>query len=505
MPAGLIFLILFVRFAYSYSQRKKGVAPARVVFRWRSLVLALLAVSWVLFAISVVTALAIVVAEHTPQSPTSISVAVLVVTLTVASGAWFLAPWQILRSIAKRGKFKLVYYLAHFAMPFVKTGEPYAAASFGAALALAYRGSPTRAEVDWINVRLAKESRALGLFGAALGLTQALEGRLAKDEGRDRDADDFRDRARILFGTITYLSPAACPRPIRIFANEYLAIDSATRGEWGAIEAVEERDLSPNVLALRGWLRKKLLKSEEKETRRSRATASLPLAVELAQRREKEPAPMTPDEAFAHVSREYVALMKGDRRPPAAILNLLQRLDLFFDPRSPMCRLPPEVVSDDEAVAQVADAISESVFEAVKSRGVPVFALKMHGAISARVYQKLESHVLGDLNAAMAAVRDRTVRSIRGTNRDEWVEVSRVRALYRRLEYTLGSSAAGSASKALLFNYGNFGVMLSESIPRRRPLAHAVFHVLRNEANRFGNPEALARENKNMVVTSRAD
>ena len=131
--------------------------------------------------------------------------------------------------------------------------------------------------------------------------------------------------------------------------------------------------------------------------------------------------------------------------------------------------------------------------------------MKMHGAISARVYQKLETHVMSELQSALAAVRERTVRLVRGTNRDEWLEVSCVRALFRRLEYTLGTAAAGAQAGAMFFNYGNFGVMLSESVPRRRPLAHAVFHCLRNEANRFHNADALRREMKNMTVTSRAD
>jgi hypothetical protein len=203
------------------------------------------------------------------------------------------------------------------------------------------------------------------------------------------------------------------------------------------------------------------------------------------------------------MSRDYTALSKGDPLNARSVLNLLHALDYFFDPRSQGCRLPPELIADEDGAAEIADAISEGVFEALRSRGTPVFALKIHGAVSARVYQKLESFVQSELHASLQSVRERTVRKLRGNSRDEWLEASRVRALYRRVEYTLGTPAVGAHAQALFFNYGNFGVMLSETNPRRRPIAHAVFHCLRNEAQRFEHAEALKRENKNMGITAR--
>ncbi|MEO7112013.1 MAG: hypothetical protein ABI183_16335 [Polyangiaceae bacterium] len=502
MPGGLIVFVILARVLYTYTRKNKnGVRPPLL---WRTLRYTLIAI---FLGCSMLTAAiafgsALVFAVRDPET----AVVNGVIFLIVAScGFLFFFPWLALMNLASGGNPKRAYYFAHALRFSYHSAEPYGAACFSAALAIARRGAPTRNELDWIQKRLTKETRALGLFGAALGLTQALEGRLAKDEGRHRDAEDFRERARVVFGTITYLSKAAVPRAVRIFTNDYLALDSAARGEWGGIESVEPRSLSQTTRALRGWLRKNLLKPDAKPDWRTRRAAKSPIARALAGREDREPRDIQTDALFARMNRDYVALLKGERLPPRAIMNLLHALDLFFDSRSPVCRLSPELVADEEALAEVGNAIADSVFEALRSRGAPIFALKTHRAISARVYQKLESAVMGDLNAAMAAVRERTVRFMRGTNRDEWLEVSRVRALYRRVEYTLGTPAAGSLVNVLLFNYGNFGVMLSESIPRRRPLAHAVFHVLRNEAGRFHNIDALARENKNMVVTSRAD
>jgi hypothetical protein len=502
MPGSIFLFVILARLIWTYSRKNKS--GARPPLPWFTARWTLIAVFWggAIF----VTAVAVIAALTSPRHDSStIAIDSALFVFFATSGFFFYFPWITLMRVARFGNPRRAYYVAHAFRFSYTTGEPYGSACFCAALAIARRGAPTRAELDWIQTRLAKETRALGVFGAALALLQALEGRLAEDEGRHRDADEFRDRARILFGTTTYLSKSAIPRAIRIFANEYLALDSATRGEWGALESVEPQNASPIVRALRGWSQKNLLKSETKEDWRTRRAATLPIAEALAKRADHEPKQMNADQLFARMNRDYVALLKGRRMTPRAILNLLTALDIFFDVRSPECRLPPELRFDEEAIAEVGDAIASSVFEALRSRGAPVFALRMHGSISARVYQKLESCVIGELNAAMGSMRERTTRMIRGSNREEWLEVSRVRALFRRVEYTLGTPAAGSLANALIFNYGNFGVMLSETIPRRRPLAHAVFHVLRNEAGRFQQIDALARENKNMVVTSRAD
>ncbi|MEO8878158.1 MAG: hypothetical protein ABI461_21375 [Polyangiaceae bacterium] len=471
------------------------------MLRWRAVLWSVLVGLWV-FGFSMLWIALVALEAHRTLS--SLAVVVLIWAALTPSAIALSFPWLIVDRLTKRANFKLNYYVTHFLLVFPRVGEPYGAACLAAALTLARRGSPTRAELDWIDVRLAKETRALGLFATAFGFVQALEARLARDQNRRSDADAFRERARIVFGTVTYLSPAAAPAVVRKLASEFLTLDAARRGEWSAVETVEQRDLSPTTLAIRGWLRKNLLKRDEKETRASRSAAKLPIAVRLATRGNVEPQ-LDTDAAFARMSRDYVALMKREALPPRAIMNLLHGLDLFFDPRSPATRLGPDLLNDESACAEIADNIADAVFAPLQARGAPVFAMRVHGAISARVYQKLETYVMNELKSALAATRDRTVRLMRGTNREEWLEVSKVRALYRRIEYTLGPAAAGSFAQAMYFNYGNFGVMLSESLPRRRPLAFAVFHCLRNEANRFQNSDALARENKNMTVTCRVD
>ncbi|MEO8797243.1 MAG: hypothetical protein ABI551_05100, partial [Polyangiaceae bacterium] len=247
------------------------------------------------------------------------------------------------------------------------------------------------------------------------------------------------------------------------------------------------------------------LQKPELPPSKARGKKSPPPIVARLDEREERSGAIDDDAAFAAMSRDYVALLRGQRPSPRALLNMLTALDVFFDPRSPKSRLPPEIASDDAAADAIAESIADAVTLALRDRGAPVFALRLHGAISARVYQKLESGAASDLAVALKGVRERCDRRMRGSPKDEWLEVSRVRGLYRTIEFTLGTQAAGSFASQMFYEYGRFGVMLSEASPRRRPLAHAVFHCLYDEAVRFGNAEAARREAKNMGVTSRVD
>ncbi|HEX7664577.1 MAG TPA: hypothetical protein VF407_08705 [Polyangiaceae bacterium] len=415
------------------------------------------------------------------------------------------APFLLLRPIAKLGRVKLAYYASHWFLHGQGTAEPYAAASLVAYLALSHRGEPTRAELDWVNLRFEKETRALGVFGVAFGLMEALEANLARREGRIQEARDRRERARVLFGTTTYLSTVALPSHLRVLANDYLVLDSIRRGEWGVVESFKPKELSRTALFLRHWVRANLLKDTGLlPTKGFESATPPPIVAHLKTRSEQRPV-LDDDGAFAAMSRSYVALVKGQRPSPRAILNMLTALDVFFDPRSPKHRLPPEIASDDEAADAIAESIADAVTAALRDRGAPLFALRFHGTVSARVYQKLESAVTNDLTIALKAIRERAERRLRGTPKDEWLEVSRVRGLYRTIEFTLGTQAAGAFASQMFYDYGRLGVMLSETFPRRRPLAHAVFHCLHDEAVRFGNAEAQRRELKNMGVTSRVD
>src|SRR5665213_4483538 len=183
---GILIIVLVIRTAISHSRQKRGLAPLPPirlsVFRPRSFLFLLLAVLWVIFAIPGTTALLIVAADRGIGSPTSIGVAAVMLTLTITSGVWLFAPFRIFEPLINRGKYKLVYYLAHFSFLFARSPETFGPPCFCAGLALARRGSVTRAELDWLNARLAKEVRGAGAFCAAFGFSQAMEARIAENE-----------------------------------------------------------------------------------------------------------------------------------------------------------------------------------------------------------------------------------------------------------------------------------------------------------------------------------
>lgn len=464
---------------------------------------ALLALFFVFAMLLGMVAFASAIANHARVDVLLETFGIWVATLVVGFGFLFSQVW--LERLAARGHFKLVYYLGIGLLALASTAETYGAGCLFAYLALARRGKVTREELDWVNARLEKENRALGLFGVSFGLSLALEGKLAADSG-DRDkARELRDRARVVFGTVTYLAKAAAPRMARMVASDCLALDAATRGEWGAVEAIAPGDAAPAAIAIRKWTRENLTKGAEPKSRAATKAMTLPIWATLSARRKSSIAVGSADDAHARMRQSYAALVRGQELGPRRLLNLLVSLDRFADLRSPDCRLPPEVKNDPEAAGAVAEELADGIVAAVKDRGLPVFALQAHGAVSARVYRALEAIVSEDLDQALKSGRERGERKIRGSPRDEWMEVSRIRGLYRRLEYTLGTSAAGGFAQQMFYSYNKLGVLFTATAPRRRPLAHAVFVVLRNEAARFGVKEAEDRETRNMRISSRID
>jgi hypothetical protein len=81
------------------------------------------------------------------------------------------------------------------------------------------------------------------------------------------------------------------------------------------------------------------------------------------------------------------------------------------------------------------------------------------------------------------------------------LDVSLVRARYRRLQQTVGDAAVARIQQQFAYSYGNLGVDMSNKAPRRRPLAHAIFHTLHGEGVRIGNQASVALQAKNMKIT----
>jgi len=417
-----------------------------------------------------------------------------------ACGLFF--AWPILRAIARRGRPTLVYRLAHLSLIFPWTGETYAGATLLAGIAFAHRGAVTKKEVAWLQSRLEKETRFLGTFGAAYALIEALKAKRARDKHRTRAAVEHAQRARTLFGTLTYMSPRAIPKGVLRFAYEYLALDDARLGHWGGVLLAPKSDATTVVRALGGWVRDREDEKPKPWEIRARKKLASPVVEGLFTRPKESTAPKDATEARAHLARDYHALLRGEPLGPRASLNLLALLDMFTHPEYPETLLPEEIRSDEALVDSIHDDLARSLQDAFLRIGVPIYALKNIGPISARVYQGLEAALLDELKTALDRCNEHKKLQHRRDAFAEWLEVSYVRAVYRRVEFTLGPEAAARVWRPFAYGYCNLGVLLSETWPRSRPLAFAIFRVLSLEAHRFKDEEQARQQLHNMTVTS---
>ncbi len=136
----------------------------------------------------------------------------------------------------------------------------------------------------------------------------------------------------------------------------------------------------------------------------------------------------------------------------------------------------------------------------------PFAALRSYGPISARVHRKIESRLLGDLQASCERANRRVKDRWRGTPYEEWLEATNIRQAFRRVEHTLGTPAAMQAWPLYSAAAGRLGVSFSETQPRRRPLAHCIFHCSvqgRRALRRRRQREAAAAQHAGNDVTAR--
>lgn len=419
----------------------------------------------------------------------------------------FFFAWPILHALARRGHVKLAYRLAHLVLLFPSTGETYSGACLLALVALARRGDVTAEERKWVKERLRKESRHLGTYATACALHLLLEARAARDEGRLGEAQELTHRARILLGTVTYVSDRGVPAPVRKIVFELLGLDDARLGRWGSLEIAPEKALTPLARVLRAWTRERMMnKPVEPKIARLRRRLASPVLDKLFERREEAPAPETPRAMWARARRDFQVIARGGSIGPRNILNMLVRFDLMTHPEFPETILPEAIRSDEELVASIHDEIAAALGDVVLREGAPLFAMKGYGPVSARVYQRVEAALLGEMDRKLRLLDERTKTGQRGYGPfEDWLEASEIRSLYRRIEMALGPDAVANVYPHFAFTYCNLGVMFSETQPRMRPLAHAIFKCLSGEAIRFEDQENITQQAHNMKVTAGAD
>jgi hypothetical protein len=301
------------------------------------------------------------------------------------------------------------------------------------------------------------------------------------------------------------MSAKAAPLPVQRVAEEYLALDSARRGQWGGVEravnASPARMVTPAGRVLMAFVNEKLKGKARDE---ADAKALHELASPIVDRlfaREPRSAPRDAVEARARAGQAYLTMVRREYVTPRMVLAMLATYDVLLDPAFPETVLPSDIREDADLVSGVQDAVAESIAEVLAPTGAPLFAMSRFGPISARVHARLETMLFQDLTRRLKRLDERRTDSSRLDARGEWLEVSLVRALYRRLQHTLGEAAMARVQQQFAYSYGNFGVDMSNKAPRRRPLAHAIFHTLHGEGVRIGNQASIDLQAKNMRIT----
>ena len=475
--------------------------PPTSVPNFRRVAWVLLVIAWSLELVVVVGLLAAMIA---PAPTSKILELAGFALIGVFGGAYLFAAFPILRALARLGKPRLVYYLAHLSLVCQRTGETYAGATLLAALALAHRGNVSEQECAWLVSRLAKERRALGTFATARAMTLALLSRVARAQGQIELAEERGELARALFGTVTYLSSHAVAPEVRDIAVEWLALRDAELANWFMFMQHTTRE-PPVYLALRGWVKDRLMGgAATKAEVRARDILRGPQADAWKARAGDPPKPATAAEARDLAAQTYTSLCRGGAVSMRTVFAMLWIYDRLLDPADPDSIIPVEGRGDEALVTGIQDRLAQGISAALAIRGAPLFSMVASGPISSRVFHSLEVTVIDDLTKALTRWEERSKTRIRRTAVDDWEDAATLRMLFRRLEITLGPAAAARYFARYNSIYWKLGSELSEQEPRMRPLAHAIFAALQTDAARFGDTRNLPSLSRNVWITSGA-
>jgi hypothetical protein len=496
---GLIGILIFVFRIMNRAEGKRLATPTAT--QWRRIVWGTCVGVWGLGWLFVLFPAWGFALSATGGSVGGLVVAIAFSLAFAVSGVALFSPWPVLYALARRGHARLVCALAHASFAFFRSGETASGATLLAAVALAHRGVSTPAERAWLEARLRKSTRFLGTFAVAHAFACALEARALRDDGNANEVRQWEETARILLGTVTYLSSAGVPEPVRRLAYEYLALDAAREGLWGGVHVPPGLHPAKVHRVLHEWASERFFPTTERKAQGPFRAIS-PLAVALASRPLEPRLIENARDAHLRASRVYVALSRREPVPARDVLNMLMAFDLLTYPEAPDCILPAEIKADDAQTSAVHEELATAIADALSSCDAPLYALPRYGPVSARVHQKVETALSAEWARMMKQVEARRASYERLDGYGEWLEASRVRRLYRRIEYTLGEPAVARLWGQFVYAYCFLGVRLSETLPRMRPLAHAVFAVLAKEAERFGDVENVARQLSNMKITS---
>ncbi len=431
------------------------------------------------------------------------------------SGRWLLA-------LARRPGApppRLLYILAQLLSVFSLTDESSAGALLIAAVRIAHARPATAEERAWLWSKVRRQKRGFGTLACAAAVLLLLDARAARDEGRPAAARDALLQARGLLGTVSYAGSKGAPKLVRRLAGDLHALVSAELGDWGFVAIAEEQWLSDDVKQLRAVViehmgdpraglpplpePRSILARIPRLPRSPRPPS--PLAVAMQARLADAPdGPVTLpfEEAQEQARVVHATLSRGE---PVAVHEqflVLAVFDTLLSPQAPMTVIPEVMRADTEAVAAMQEDVAQGLSGLLVDLPPPLAALRSYGPVSARVHRTIESRLLGDLQATCDRANRRVKDKWRGTPYEEWLEATNIRQAFRRLEHTLGTPAAVQAWPIYSAAAGRLGVSFSETKPRRRPLAHCMFHSLYKDAQRFDDPANVKQQGHNMRVTT---
>jgi hypothetical protein len=417
-------------------------------------------------------------------------------------GVLLVSAAPILSRFARLGRPRTAFVLAHVLFVFGRTDETFSGAVLFAALAIAHRGAPAPGEIEWLRSRLVRSKRAYGVFGCACAVVHLLEARAARDAGRSADAEEASLRARAILGTLTYTSNAATTRTVKRLTNELLALLHSSRGEWAHVSTLPDEGVNSLALALRGYANERLAGAprSEKTSRARRRVGARTIDELFARPPPSQSAPI--DDVLVRGRAAFLALGRGEPVGFNSRMMMLVAFDALLSPEFERTAIPADARANADLVAAMQEEAASAITALLLANPPPIGALGRFGPVSARVHQKLESALFDELSRVVSGLRERAKQHWRYDPYREWVDVSMTRVAFRKIEQTFGPAASAQVWPSYAHAYCNLGVQLSETEPRRRPLAHAVFESLRRDAERYGDKAQLEQQRHNTRVTA---
>ena len=393
------------------------------------------------------------------------------------------------------GQVKLATHATRLVSPWLTQDREGRALLVGT-LAL-YRRGLDPALLAWLEARQAHRGPVGGAGICAAGLLRASRGDVVS--------------ARALLRSVSWIHPGWTPRLANVVANEWLAADAATRGDWETVRDVPPpHSRATRLLSLvaahrlgepipEKTLRRALRRSPRREALRpliETATVPPPRPIVPAATSPYREAAATPPEPIASAMRVHADTMaapsaEGIRAAAAAWERALADPALAAAAAERAAELGAS-----DSWRTFTDAISDDLAAAALACDAPLRDLA--GPVGEPAARRVQARVVADVEAAAEALTRRAHDGRRLAPLDEWGELVELRRRHARA-VALGDGLTRhvlfpkvhEAACPLAVKMWNGGT--------QRPAAHTVFVWLLVEAEAAGHAVLALHERKNVA------